>query len=255
MVYQLPLLAGTSGLRHGFSTKEEGDQKSKGQPKHQLIMNQFAFLRQVCPEESGYPLRISVRMLPLQPGLEEEIVVVSSADAGRGMAASEAVFCEGMMTNSPNLFLYMAVGDCPPIVVYDQRRRVLALVHGGRESTIRRLPEKTLQMMRKKFHTDTADVIVGMGPGFRSHFVERIPSGVSDPIWNAHIHQNGQRAFCMNLFGYNNDRLVASGVPEENIEECPHDTYKRPDLFFSHRLFSEKGGIDGRHACAVGMVE
>lgn len=256
MVYQLPLLAGTPGLSHGFSTRKEGDQRSKGtQPKRELIRNQAAFLRQVCPKEAGYPLGVAVRMLPLQPGLEEEIVIVSSVDAGRGMAASEAVSCEAMVTDSPNVFPYIALADCVPVILFDPRRRVLALVHGGRGSTVRKLPEKTLAVMRKQFRTDPADVIVGMGPGFRSHWVEWWPAGISDPIWNAHIRPNGNRTLLMDLFGYNNDRLVASGVPKENIDECPHDTYKRPDLFFSHRLFSEIGGIDGRHACAVGMVE
>lgn len=254
MVYQLPLLAGTPGLRHGFSTKKAGNQKYGGLPKHQLILNNVGFLRQVCPEEAGYPLGSSVRMLPLQKGFEEEITIVNSADAGRGMASPDAIPCEAMVTDSLNLFLYIAIGDCIPIVMYDQRRRVLALVHGGRESTIRRLPEKTLQVMRKKFRTDPADVIVGLGPGFRSHWVRQLPVGISDPIWNAHISPNGHKTFSMDLFGYNNDRLVASGVPEENIDECLHDTYECGDLFFSHRRSLETGETDGRHACAVGMV-
>lgn len=256
MVYQLPLLAGCSGLSHGFSTKKAGNQKYGGLPKHQLILNNVGFLRHICPEDAGYPLGVSVRMLPLRPGFEEEIVIISSADAGRGMASEGAIPCEGMVTDSPNLFLFITVGDCIPTILFDQRRSVLALVHGGRESTIRRIPEKTLRVMREKFHTDPADVIVGMGPGFRSHFLERLPTSIgNDALWDVHIRPNGHKTFFMDLFGYNNDRLVASGVPEENIEECPYDTYTEADMYFSHRRSLETKETDGRHACAVGMVE
>lgn len=254
-MYKLPILEKAFRLAHGFSTKEEGNQEFGTQPKHRLIPNQANFLRQVYPEYDGYPLGMAVRMLPLVRGYEEEITVVSSADAGRGMAAPNAIPCEGMITNSPELFLYIAVGDCIPIVMYDPRRRVIALVHGGREPTIRRLPEKTLAMMQKEFGTNLSDVIVGMGPGFRSHYVERLPDGVGGE-WSGYIRPNGHRKLHMDLFGYTEDRLMAAGVPEENIEECPHDTYKDADLFFSHRRSQETGNPedDGRHACAVGMV-
>lgn len=253
-MYQLPMFADKPGLMHGFSTRADGNQRyGLGDPKWRVIQNRSTFLQKVHPTETGFLFRISVGMLPFQQGLEEEIVIVGPVDAGRGMVPENNIKCEALVTNTPDMLLFCHFGDCIPIILYDQRRRVLALVHGGRESTIRRLPEKTLGVMKKKFHTDPSDVIVGMGPGFRSHSVERLPSGISDPIWNAHIRQNEHRAFFMNLFGYNNDRLIASGVPEENVEECPYDTYTCTD-YFSHRRSAETGEKEGRHACAVGMV-
>lgn len=255
-MYQLPMFVGKQGIMHGFSTRADGNQRhGLGEPAWKVSEHRDLFLRRVSKVAHPFPFRVSVEMVALRPGFEETVVIVGATDAGRGMTSTSnnAVPCEAMVTGSPNLFLYLTVGDCIPIILFDPRRRVLALIHGGRESTIRKLPEKTLAVMRKQFRTDPADVIVGMGPGFRSHSLERLPSGISDPIWNAHIRQNGHRAFFMNLFGYNNDRLVASGVPEENIDECPFDTYTCTD-YFSHRRSAETGEKEGRHACAVGMV-
>lgn len=257
-MYQLPMLARTKGLIHGFSTRDRGGEGNQRycleNPKWLAIQNRATFLRKVYPM-TGFPFGISVGITPFRKGFEEEVAVVGPADAGRGMTPGNSMPCEALVTGSPNLLLFIALADCVPAILFDPHKRVLALVHGGRESTIRRIPEKTLAVMRKQFHTDPADVVVGMGPGFRSHSVERLPAGISDPIWNAHIRHNENGTFGMNLFGYNNDRLVAFGVLEENIEECPHDTYVRADLFFSHRRSAETGEPDGRHACAVGMVE
>lgn len=255
-MYELPILADVPELLHGFSTRADGNQRhGLGEPAWKVSESRDMFLRSVST--AAFPFRVAVGMSALQSGFEEAIVIVGATDAGRGMTSTSnnAVPCEAMITGTPSLTLYLTVGDCIPIILYDRHRRILALIHGGRESTIRRLPGKTLAVMREKFRTDPANVIVGMGPGFRSHSVERLPAGLNDPIWNAHISQNGHRTFLMDLFGYNNDRLVAAGVPEENIEECPYDTYEREDMFFSHRRSAETGEPEGRHACAVGMVE
>lgn len=254
-MYQLPIVANVQGLSHGFSTRADGNQRhGLGEPAWKVSEHRDLFLRRVSMAE--FPLRFAVEMAALRPGFEETIVVVDATDAGRGMTSTNnnAVPCEAMVTSTPSLTLFLTVGDCIPVVLFDPHKRVLALVHGGRESTVRKLPEKTLSVMRKKFRTDPADVIVGMGPGFRSHSVKRLPAGISDPIWNAHIRKNGHETFLMDLFGYSRDRLVASGVPDKNIDECPYDTYVRADLFFSHRRSAETGEKEGRHACAVGMV-
>jgi copper oxidase (laccase) domain-containing protein len=256
-MYQLPELAKVQGLAHGFSTRnEEGNQRyGPGNPKWCAIQNRATFIRKACPTiGTGFPFQVSVGITPFQKGFEEKVAIVSQADAGRGMTPGNSMPCEALVTDSPNLVFFIASADCAPGILYDRRKHVLALVHAGRESTIRRIPEKTLRVMREKFGTDSTDVVVGMGPGFRSHFLERLPARIAnDSLWQMHCHSDGRRVF-MNLFGYNRDCLMAAGVPDENIEECPFDTYERADLFFSCRRSRETGEPEGRHACAVGML-
>lgn len=256
-MYQLPELAKVPGLLHGFSTCQEGNMRYglEAAPKAWKISERRdLFLRQVV-RDVAFPFRVSVEMAAGQPGFEEAVVIVGTADAGRGMASTSiAVPCEAMVTCSPNLFPFLTVGDCPPVVIFDPRTRTLALVHAGRESTIRRIPEKTLLVMQSQFKVDPTDVLVGMGPGFRSHFLERLPVGIDDPLWNIHIRPNGHRTFLMDLFGYNEDRLVAAGVPEEQIETCPLDTYTDIRFFSHRRMQRETGEPPGRHACVIGMV-
>lgn len=256
-MHQLPMLAGIKGLFHGFSTKkEEGNQRYGLEgPGESVTQNRTAFLGQVCPRAPRGFFNMTVEMNSLRAGYEEEIRVVRTKwDAGKGMIGTSGISCEAMVTNSQGLFLYLTVGDCLPVIIFDPRRRVLALVHAGRESTLRRIPEKTLRVMMREFGTDPADVIVGMGPGIRSHFLKRLPAGISDDtLWNIHIRPNGHGTFRMNLFGYTEDRLIAAGVPEEQIEACQYDTYTCTD-YFSHRRSAETGEKEGRHACAVGMV-
>jgi copper oxidase (laccase) domain-containing protein len=255
-MYQLPELAKAPGLLHGISTRADGNQRyGPGNPKWCAIQNRTTFLRKVYPTITEFPFRISVGITPFQKGFEEKVEIVDQTDAGRGMTPGNSMPCEALVTGSPNVLLFIALADCIPVILFDPCRRVLALVHAGRESTVRRIPEKTLRVMWEKFGTNPANVIVGMGPGFRSHSLERLPAGIGDDaLWNIHVRPNGHRTFLMDLFGYNRDRFMVAGVPEENIEECPLDTYERTDLFFSHRRSSETGEPEGRHACAVGML-
>lgn len=255
-MYRLPILAGITGLVHGFSTREEGNQRyGFADPKWRIIQNRTRFLRKVHPAADEFPFMISVDMIPLQQDFEEEIMIVSSADAGRGMTpGSNAVRCEAMITCAPDLLLNLTNGDCIGVLMADPGKHCVALVHAGRESTIRRIPEKTLRVMKKEFGVDPANVIVGMGPGIRSYVLKRLPARISeDSLWQIHCHQHG-RGFLVDLFGYNRDCLMAAGVPEEQIEECPYDTYARGDLFFSHYRSARTGEPEGRHACAIGMT-
>jgi copper oxidase (laccase) domain-containing protein len=260
-MYQLPRLASVPGLSYGCSTRGgngEGNQRPGMRPEESVTQNRAVFLEKICPHapRGFFNMTVEMNANSLVAGHKDEIRVVRSKwDGGKGMLGTPGIACEAMVTDAPNLILYLTVGDCIPIVIFDPHKRVLALVHAGRESTIRRIPEKTLQVMRKKFGVDPADVLVGMGPGFRSHSLERLPAGISDdPLWDIHISPNGHGTFLMDLFGYNEDRLVAAGVPEEQIEACPFDTYKEADMFFSHRREIKTKEPEGRHACAVGML-
>lgn len=249
-MYQLPQLVAIPGLLHGISTHEEGNQGFNFGPKWQVIENRAKFIRNVRPMFSGFPFQVTVGMSPLQRGFEEEIRIVGPGDAGRGMDGRRDAPGEAMVTNAPNIMLYLCVADCIPLIIHDPRRHILALVHAGRESTIRRIPEKALRVMKDQFGVDPSDAVVGMGPGLRSHILERLPARISnDSLWQMHCHQD-ERGFLVDLFGYNRDCFIAAGVPEEQIEECPADTFTDP-RFFSHRRPAEP---EGRHAAVVGMM-
>ena len=253
-MYQLPMLAKVPGLMHGFLTHKEGNQGyGFGDPRWRVIENRAQFLRAVCPTRDEFPFLSSVCMAPLQKGHEEEIRIVGPGDVGRGMDGRRDVPCEAMVTDSPNILLYLAVADCLPVILLDPQKGILALVHAGRESTLRKIPVKTIRMMQEKFKVDPADVLVGMGPGIRSYILQRLPAGLNDDsLWQTNCHP-ARRGFLLDLHGYNRDPLISAGVPEEQIEECPNDTFTDPQ-FFSHRRSSETGDPEGRHACAVGMV-
>lgn len=245
-------------LVHGFSTLESGNQGyGFDAPGWGVIGNRAQFLREVHVFPREFPFQRTVGMTPLQRGFEENIQVIGPGDAGRGMGQSKESIgklpCEAMVTNSCDLLLYLAVADCIPVILFDPRKCVLALVHAGRASTIRKIPAKTLRVMKNTFGTDPADVVVGMGPGLHSHILERLPPEISgDPSWWANCYREGE-GFLVDLYGYNRDCLMTAGVPEEQIEVSPIDTFEDYG-FYSHRRSLLFGDPEGRHAVAVGMV-
>lgn len=256
----LTLEAMVPWLVHGFSTKIHGNQGfGLGCPAWEIITNRAEVLRKVYPFRNDFPFRFTVGMTPRQTGCEEEIAIVGPQHAGLGIGPGmdpETIFpCEAMITDSPDFLLFLAPGDCIPIIVAscDPRHPAIGLVHAGRESTVRNIPVKTVNRISENFGVRLQDIIVGMGPGIRSYHLQYFaPYKGSDPLWRECCRET-EDGLSIDLFGYNRLSLMRAGVPPENIEECYFDTFTDPE-FFSHCRSAKTGEPEGRHAAVVGMM-
>lgn len=284
---QLPWLAtvgNTLGLHHAFSTVVEGNQGFGFGSAAAVVKNRDRFLRAAreaadallssharmnrgaLPRAGRYPavgglsafyLSKGAWMVPMRAGCEEVISVVGPTEAGRGaMAPDSGPLGEAMITTSSGIHLGVASADCAPVIIFDPVRRALALVHAGRESTVREICGKTVKRL-VELGTDPRDLVVGIGPGIRkeSYLLQTFaPAADAVSAWR----QNNRcvimtEGVLLDLPGRNRDILVERGVPPGNIEVSPANTFLDKQ-FFSHRRTKATGDPEGRHACVVWMA-
>ena len=253
-MYRLPGLSKIRGLDHGFSTREDGNQGFSCGSREEVIENRARFVAKVRSSFQTY--RGAVAMSPMQKGRGGVAIVVPEM-SGRGMSwPNSGVLCEGMVTDCEELYLYLPVADCIPIIVYSPiPPRVLALIHAGRESSVGGIVARTLATMTDCFDISVRCLLVGMGPGIRqeNYPVSEFPpaAGANSP-WRKFAVPTDS-GILVDLYGYNRQIFIDAGVPPRRIEDCGIDTFTDAN-FFSHRRSKATGEPEGRHACVVGMV-
>ena len=58
---------------------------------------------------------------------------------------------DALITNSPDTFLGILTADCLPIFVADQKKKVIAAIHAGRQGTALGITAKALRKMEEEF--------------------------------------------------------------------------------------------------------
>ncbi|HEY7068950.1 MAG TPA: polyphenol oxidase family protein [Acidimicrobiales bacterium] len=153
-----------------------------------------------------------------------EVAVVGPADRGRGTTGAEgAPACDAMVTAATGVGLAIMVADCVPLVLFEPRARVLAVVHAGWRGTVARLAQAAVEAMAG-LGAEPAAVVAGIGPA-----VEAARYQVGDEVAEAARHAFGGDAgdvlapdgpghWRFDLWAANRRVLVEAGVPTAQIE-------------------------------------
>ena len=75
--------------------------------------------------------------------------------------------CDGLITNIKDLPLMVMVADCIPILLYDEKKGVIAALHAGRNSTFLRIVEIAINKMKENFGTNPLDIKATLGPSIQ----------------------------------------------------------------------------------------
>ena len=261
-------------LVHGFSTRSGGFSRAYGghalnlgftqDSKASVERNRVAFSREVT--SGSWPL-VTLRQV--------------HSDAIRFVEApSKLQFVgDGLITSTPGLLMAIQTADCLPIILADPKRRAVGVFHAGWRGTVKRIVEKGVGEMRRRFGTRPRDLKAAIGPGIhaccyqvgkevREHFesqfayAERLFREVEerDPVREKYPmlfltarppgHSDLPKKIFLDLVEANRQQLLAAGVPAKSIEASPLCTSCNTDLLFSYR--AEKGQT-GRMMGAVGI--
>ena len=147
-----------------------------------------------------------------------------------------------ILTDNAELTLYMRFADCVPILFHDPRKGVVGVAHAGWMGTLRGVATSAIDMMKKQYGSNPADIIAGIGPSIGPDHYE-VGSDVilqvmqrfgddSDLVLKSH---SGQIHF--DLWKTNQILLEREGVG--NIEVAGICTACNTADWFSHR--AEKG--------------
>jgi polyphenol oxidase len=172
------------------------------------------------------------------------VVPVIESDMGRGQPPAFDGFpdTDGLVTNVPGITLGVIVGDCTPILLYDPRKHVVALVHAGWRGTVSQIAKRAVEVMKAGYACRPRTILAGIGPSIGPCHYE-----VGDEVIDAWLNtglpyarhavmQNGGSRH-LDLWTANRLALLDAGIVRGNIEDSALCTRCGYDVMFSRRAF------------------
>jgi YfiH family protein len=159
-----------------------------------------------------------------------EVVVVGTADRGRGTTGPEgAPACDALVTATPGVGLAIMVADCVPLVLFEPRAGVLAVVHAGWKGTVARVAEAAVEAMAALGSVPAA-VVAAIGPAVEAARYQ-VGAEVAEAARGAFgagvddvLAPDGPGHWRFDLWAANRRVLVEAGVPAAQIEVAPVGT-------------------------------
>ena len=162
------------------------------------------------------------------------------------VALAEAPGClgqgDGLISNTPGVWLSVRTADCIPILLVDPRRRAVAAVHAGWRGAAERIVVEAVNQMARRFSSVPEDMAAAIGPGicgrcytvgpevaerFRPWFPER------DDL---------DRQTSIDLGEANRRQLVEAGLAPERIVAGAPCTFSGAEEFHSYRRTHSRTG-------------
>ena len=179
----------------------------------------------------------------------EQMRGCGAADYDTAVEATDA-----MVTAVPGVCLAVLTADCVPVLLFDPRKRVVAVVHAGWRGSVKLIARKTVEILNQEFNCEPGDLLAGIGPSIGPCHYEIGPdviTQVKDTFGGTDGYINvespdGKGYF--NLWEANKRQIMEAGVPPQNIEIARICTYCNAHLFFSVR---HQKGTTGRFGTGI----
>jgi YfiH family protein len=147
-----------------------------------------------------------------------------------------------ILTDKPEVSLFMRFADCAPILAHDPRKGVVGVAHAGWMGTLRDVAGSMVNAMITNYNSNPADIVACIGPSIGPDHYEigadvilQVMQKFGDDSEKALRSVNGKIHF--DLWKTNRILLEQAGV--QNIEVAGICTACHTDDWFSHR--AEKG--------------
>ena len=155
---------------------------------------------------------------------------------------------DAMLTDNPEVSLYMRFADCTPIFLYDTYKKVVGIVHAGWQGTVKRVAAQAVLTMSAAYGSNPSNIVAAIGPSIgpdhyevRNDVIEQVGyvfGKKSDAVLS---NRDGKVYF--DLWKANALLLREQGV--EHIEVAGICTACDSDDWFSHRAHKGKTGRFG----------
>ncbi len=158
-----------------------------------------------------------------------------------------------ILTDRPDVTLFMRFADCVPIFVHDPRNGVIGIAHAGWMGTLREVASATVNALKKNYGSNPADIVACIGPSIGPDHYEigadvilQVMQKYGDESELFLKSHNGKIHF--NLWEANRFSLERAGVGQ--IEISGICTACHTEDWFSHR--AEKGRT-GRFGALISL--
>ena len=155
---------------------------------------------------------------------------------------SNSAHADGIVTDDPEITLYLYAADCAIIFLVDNVKKVIGALHAGWKGSLIPIIENTVAAMHDKYGCSVENIVAEIGPSIEQCCFEAgndvadqfEKNGFGDYIFTI----NGKPHIDLN--GVNQQRLLRAGLKKENISKVGICTCCHPDLYHSYR----RGPID-----------
>jgi YfiH family protein len=153
-----------------------------------------------------------------------------------------------ILTDRPEVTLYMRFADCVPILLYDPTKRVAGLAHAGWLGTVRGAAKAAVRGMMEQYGCKPADILAAIGPSIGVDHYEVGPDVVAQiqqsfGATSARLFESRDGRTYLNLWTANKMQLEDLGV--SHVEVAGLCTACHTDDWFSHRGEHGKTGRFG----------
>jgi hypothetical protein len=76
---------------------------------------------------------------------------------------------DGILTDVPDVTLFMRFADCVPILLWDPIAQVVGLVHAGWQGTVKQTIVHAVQRMKIQYQSKPENIQAGIGPSIAAH--------------------------------------------------------------------------------------
>jgi len=158
-----------------------------------------------------------------------------------------------ILTNKPEVTLFMRYADCVPILLFDPIKKAIGLAHAGWRGAVQKVVAKAVEAMQAEYGSHPADLVACIGPAIctdhyevGSDVVEEVRAAFGKNAMSLLPTINGSTHF--DLVGANCLSLQQAGVHQ--IESADLCTASNTEDWFSHRA---SGGRTGRFGVLLAL--
>jgi YfiH family protein len=148
-------------LVHGFSTRLGGLSRSYGGHALNLGFTQDDSKATVERNRAAFSRELTSGSWPLITLRQVHSDTIRYVDA----PSKSQLVGDGLITSTPGLLLAIQTADCLPIILVDSKNRAVGVFHAGWRGTLKRIIEKGVGEMRRRFGTRARDLKAAIGPG------------------------------------------------------------------------------------------
>ncbi len=158
------------------------------------------------------------------------------------------VKADAILTDNPQVTLFMRFADCVPIFLYDPIHRVVGMAHAGWQGTLLQVARITVERMVSDYDTNPEDILAGIGPSVGPNHYEIGPDvaeKVSDTFSEEapHLLVNRRGKIYFDLWKTNQLILERAGIKQ--IQVAGLCTACHTEDWYSHRAEHGKTGRFG----------
>lgn len=177
----------------------------------------------------------------------DNIIEITDYHIGMGVTRkTEITDADGLSTRLKNIPLCIFSADCVPVLLADKKNTVVMAVHSGWRGTGKKILKKAVEILNKKYNVISEDIICAIGPAISQccfevsdEVIEAI-SGIENSEKCYYKKDNGR--YQLDLKRVNENLLISTGIPKENIDVIDICTKCEEEYFYSYRRQKEKAG-------------